>query len=210
MPQIRLGVLIDLDGTLVDSVYQHVVAWNGALRARGYQVPQADIHSAIGMGPDRLIPWVLGGAVPEAGELAADHTRRFLESTGALAATAGAQALLRDLRERDVAHVVASSASGEESTALLEALGMDPPLIDSEAVKASKPAPDLLLAACDHLGTDPAYTVMIGDSVWDADAARRVGIATIGVRCGGFSDQILRRHGASDVVDAPRALVGRL
>lgn len=210
MPQLRTGVLIDLDGTLVDSVYQHVVAWNIALREHGYEVPLADIHGAIGMGSDRLIPWLLGEAVPESKSLSDTHTARFLEHAHQLVATTGAQALLQDLRERDVAHVVASSASGEESTALLGALEMDPPLIDSESVAASKPAPDLLLAGCEQLGTDPEYTMLIGDSPWDAEAARRVGIATIGVRCGGFSGEVLRGHGASDVVDHPRALIGRL
>ena len=210
MSQLRAGVLIDLDGTLVDSVYHHVTAWNNALLAHGYRVPLADIHGAIGMGSDRLIPWLLGESVTDSDALSEAHTAGFLERAEDLAATNGARALMHDLRNRDVAHVVASSASGEEATALLDALGLELPLIDSESVAASKPAPDLLLAGCEQLGTDPEHTILIGDSPWDAEAARRVGVAMIGVRCGGFSDETLRGHGASDVVNDPRALVGRL
>ena len=210
MPQLDSGVLIDLDGTLVDSVYYHVLAWHRALRARGYEQAAADIHAAIGMGSDRLLPWLLGDAVEDAGELAADHTARFLDLASDVRPTRGATALLADLRERDVAHVVASSASGDESATLLRALDVEPPVIDSESVAASKPAPDLLLAGCEQLGTAPEHTILIGDSPWDAEAARRVGIAMIGVRTGGFSDGVLFRHGAHDVVADPLALVGRL
>ena len=210
MSQLRTGVLIDLDGTLVDSVYHHVIAWSFAFRTRGYQVPLVDIHRAIGMGSDRLIPWLLGESVSDAEALSEEHTARFLDHADALTPTSGAQALLRDLEQRGVDHVVASSASGQEAAALLKALGLDPPLIDSDAVAASKPAPDLLLAGCAELGTEPQYTMLIGDSPWDADAARRIGVATVGVRCGGFSDEVLRSHGVNDVVSDPRALVGRL
>ncbi|QBI18374.1 HAD family hydrolase [Egibacter rhizosphaerae] len=210
MSQARSGVLIDLDGTLVDSVYLHVIAWQEALQRHGHTVPTADVHSAVGMGSDRLVPWLVGGTVPDAEAVSSEHTARFLELVDRARETRGATALLEDLRRRGVAHVVASSASGEESTALIEALGTEPPVIDSEAVSASKPAPDLLLAGCEQLEIAPERAVLVGDSPWDAEAAQRVGIGMIGVRTGGFSDELLFRHGARDVVPDPRALIGRL
>lgn len=204
------GVLLDLDGTLVDSVYHHVLAWQEAFRAHGHDVALPAIHSAVGMGSDRLVPHLLGDHVPEAEALAAQHLRRFLELADRLRPTRGARALLADLEAREVDYVVATSAGGEESDALLQALGAQPPPIDSDAVRDSKPAGDLFLAACDELGVAPDAALVIGDSPWDAEAARRIGARPLAVRCGGFSDATLARRGAVDVVDDPRELIGQL
>jgi HAD superfamily hydrolase (TIGR01509 family) len=205
------GVLLDLDGTLVDSVYAHVDAWHAALLAAGHDVPAYRIHAAIGMGSDRLVPWLLGQHVEEADELSDEHTRRFLARVDQLRPTPGARALLDDLERRDVPFVIATSASGEERQALLDVLGRDDlPATDADAVDSSKPAPDLLLAACRDAGFDPTTTLMVGDAPWDAYAATRVGIRPIAVRCGGFGDEALTSAGAVRLVDAPRDLVGQL
>lgn len=204
------AVLLDLDGTLVDSVYHHVLAWNDALRAGGRDIPLSHIHAAIGMGSDRLVPHLLGEHAEDAESLADHHLRRFLDLAGGLRPTRGARALLADLDARDVRHVVATSAGGDESRALLQALGADPPPIDSDAVADSKPAGDLLLAACDQVGVAPDAALVVGDSPWDAEAARRIGARPLGVRCGGFSDAALARRGAVDVVEDPRELIGQL
>lgn len=204
------GVLLDLDGTLVDSVYQHVIAWHEALQAHGYDAALPAVHAAIGMGSDRLVPHLLGGHVDDADSVADQHLRRFLDLADGLRPTRGARALLADLDARGVDYVVATSASGEESDALLQALGAEPPPIDSDAVRASKPAGDLFLAACDELGLAPDAALVVGDSPWDAEAARRIGARPLGVRCGGFSDSALTRRGAVDVVDDPRELIGQL
>jgi HAD superfamily hydrolase (TIGR01549 family) len=205
------GVLLDLDGTLVDSVYQHVVAWYEAFRDHDHDVGQARIHAAIGMGSDRLVPWVLGRHVDDAGEIADDHKRRFLEIAGGLRRTAGALELLHDLEVRDVPFAVATSAGSQERDALLEVLGRDDlPLVDSDGVASSKPAPDLLLQACADRGFDPAASVMVGDAPWDALAAGAAGATAVAVRCGGFGDDALTGAGASRIVDNPAGLVGQL
>lgn len=205
------AALLDLDGTLVDSVYHHVLAWDAVLADAGRAVGQARIHAGIGMGAHRLVPWLLGGPVDEAGSLADAHDRAFLARTEeGLRATDGADELLDDLAARDVAHRLATSADGPVARRLLDALHREVPTISAEQVDAPKPAPDLLLAACDELGVAPGQAVLVGDSPWDAEAARRAGLRCIAVRTGGFSDTALRAMGAEDVVEAPRALVGRL
>lgn len=204
-------VLLDLDGTLIDSVFQHVVAWSDAFKARGYEVAQWRIHMGIGMGGSRLVPWLLGRHVPDAEDLSDDHRRRFLDRADQLSATAGARELLDDLERREVAYLVATSAEAEVRAALLAALGReDLRTADADDVGSSKPAPDLLLTACAELGADPAHATLVGDSPWDAEAARRVGLRTIAVRCGGFGDGRLLSAGADAVVDDPGSLVGRL
>lgn len=211
MADYRPCVLLDLDGTLVDSVFFHVVAWEAALRASGHRVPMWRIHHAIGMGGERLRPWLLGEEPEAADEISADHQRRFLEHADELQPTPGAAALLDDLQRREIAFVIATSAEPETTEALLRALGRDDfTVADSGDVGSPKPAPDLLLSAVADLGTSPSSATLVGDSPWDAEAARRVGIRCLGVRCGGFGDDRLLHAGADDVVDDPRALVGRL
>lgn len=204
-------VLLDLDGTLVDSVYHHVLAWDGAFRAAGYEVPLWRIHQAVGMGGDRLVPWALGRHVPDAKALRDDHVQRFLAFAGDLRATRGARELLEDLRARGVRHTVSTSAEPAVRDALLAALGAeDLPTSDAEDVASSKPAPDLLLAACGELGADPARATIVGDSPWDAVAASRIGMRAVALRTGGFGDTTLLAAGADEVADDPRELVGRL
>lgn len=210
MSEHPFAVVLDLDGTLVDSVYHHVVAWGGALTDAGYDVPLWRIHTAVGMGSDRLLPWLLGEHVKEAGELSSDHKRRFLDFTDRLRPTRGAHALLDDLDERGVTYRIATSAGSEEREALLAALGRDVPHTDSGEVDASKPAPDLMLATCGALGVEPGHAVMVGDSPWDAESARRLGAQAVAVRCGGFADHLLLAAGATTLVDDPRELIGRL
>ena len=207
----RAGVLLDLDGTLVDSVYQHVSAWHETLRGHGYEVPQWRIHAGIGMGSDRLVPWLLGGHVDDADELAEEHTRRFLDRVQLLRPTAGALDLLEDLARRGVPHLISTSAGTEERKALFGVLGRnDLAFTDADGVDSSKPASDLLLASCDEAGIDPPRAIMVGDSPWDAYAAGRAGIRSIAVRYGGFGDAVLTAAGAVRVVDGPRDLIGQL
>jgi HAD superfamily hydrolase (TIGR01509 family) len=205
------SVLLDLDGTLVDSVFLHVVTWHRALTDAGYDVPQWRIHEGIGMGSSRIVPWLLGRHVEDADALSEAHERLFLERAEWLTPTPGAAALLDDLRRREVPFLVATSAGGAMAGALLEALG-EPDLdaFNADDVEDSKPAPDLLTAALAELGTGEDDATMVGDSPWDAEAAERLGIRMIAVRCGGFGDGRLLDAGAAAVVDDPRALVGRL
>lgn len=205
------AILLDLDGTLVDSVYQHVLAWDDALHAAGFAVPLWRIHRAIGMGSDRLVPWLLGRHVDEAAALSDGHRRRFLEMADDLRPTRGAAELLDDLTARGIPFAVSTSAGEEERRVLLGILGADAlGVVDNEGVGSSKPAPDLLLDACKQLDADPARTTLVGDSPWDAVAASRIGMRSIAVRTGGFGDDRLQAAGFAEVADDPRELVGRL
>jgi HAD superfamily hydrolase (TIGR01509 family) len=207
----RPGVLLDLDGTLVDSVFHHVMTWDAAFRGAGYEVPLWRIHAGIGMGSKRLVPWLLGRHVPDAQALSDEHKRRFLDHAGELRPTRGALQLVEDLETRGIAFLVATSAEGEIRAALLEALGRkDLETSDAEDVGSPKPAPDLLLSACARLGVEPSAATLVGDSPWDAEASRRVGVRCLTVRTGGFGDEELLHAGADDVVDDPAALIGRL
>ena len=205
------GVLLDLDGTLVDSVYHHVLAWDHALASHDHEVPLERIHRAIGLGSDRLLPWLLGGEPENADAIAALHTERFLDMAERLRPTSGARALIEDLERRGVGFVIATSAGDDERAVLLSALGTDEvPTVGSDDVSSSKPSPDLLSAAADQLAGEPQHLIMVGDSPWDARAVERAGIAAIGVRTGGFCAESLAGAGASRVVDAPLDLVGTL
>lgn len=206
------GVLLDLDGTLVDSVHQHVVAWREALLAAGHDVPQVHIHAGIGMGSERFVPWLLGLDVDDADAIADDHTRRFLDMADGLRPTRGAVELVEDLERRDVAFIIATSAGSDERAAMFDVLGRhDLPVADVEDVQHSKPAPDQLVAAGRQAGFELGPARMVGDAPWDAVAAGRAGVGTaIAVRCGGFSDAVLREAGANRVVDAPADLIGVL
>ena len=205
------SVLLDLDGTLVDSVFLHVVTWHRALKEGGHSVPAWKIHEGIGMGSERIVPWLLGRHSDDAEALSDAHKKLFLERAGELVPTPGAQALLEDLRTREIPFLVATSAGGEMAEALLEALG-EPDLdtFNADNVESSKPAPEMLAAALDELGVSADDATMVGDSPWDAEAAERIGVRMLAVRTGGFGDGRLLDAGAAGVVDDPRALVGRL
>lgn len=205
------AVVLDLDGTLVDSVHHHVTAWHRALADHGHVVPMARIHAGIGMGGDRLVPWLLGRHVDEAEAIADRHAELFLAVAPTLVPTPGARSLLADLDHRRIPHVVATSAGAEERAAMLHALDdPDVAVVDSDDVASSKPAPDLLQAACAHLDVGTGDAVMIGDAPWDARAAGRAAMPCILVRCGGFGDHALLAASPDQVVDAPRDLVGQL
>jgi HAD superfamily hydrolase (TIGR01509 family) len=205
------SVLLDLDGTLVDSVFLHVVTWHRAFRDAGHDVPMWRIHDGIGMGSDRIVPWLLGEHPDDADELTEAHSKLFMERAEDLVPTPGAHALLDDLQRREVPFIVATSAGGETAAALMAALGdPDVDVFNADSVRSPKPSPDLLTAALDELGTGPDDATMVGDSPWDAEAADRINVRMIAVRCGGFGDGRLLDAGATAVVDDPRALVGRL
>jgi HAD superfamily hydrolase (TIGR01509 family) len=211
MTSTAYAVLLDLDGTLVDSVYHHVLAWDRALRDHGRHVALRRIHAGIGLGGDRLVPWLLGGRTDDAEALIEAHSDIFAAYADDLRPTAGARALLEDLEQRGVPHLVATSAGTSTREILLGALGReDLETTDGGDVESSKPAPDLLAQACSRLDVAPGDAIIVGDSAWDALAARRLGMAAIAVRCGGVADADLLRAGAQEVVNTPRDLIARL
>jgi HAD superfamily hydrolase (TIGR01549 family) len=203
-------VVLDVDGTLVDSVYAHVLAWSNAFRAIGTQVPSWRIHRAIGMGGDRLVSEVAGRRVEDA--LGDEVRQRHDEEFEALAHTVqplpGADDLLVELRDRGFTVVLASSARREHAElalGLLEQDHMAHGWVCNDDVDSSKPAPDLIDVAVDKVGGTRA--VVVGDSVWDIQAAQECKAPAIGLRCGGFCDGDLREAGAVGVYDSPADLV---
>jgi phosphoglycolate phosphatase-like HAD superfamily hydrolase len=201
--------VLDLDGTLVDSVYQHVVAWRSAFLTVGLDVPAARIHRAVGMGGDRLVTEVAGRSAEAAvgDEVRAVHGERFEALIPHVTATEGALELIEALRHHHLKVVVASSGEQEQTERLLTLLDAGQSLDDwvsGPEVNASKPAPDLLDAALDRVDGDAA--VVIGDAVWDVATAQERKLPCIGLLTGGISEAELRDAGASAVFASPAEL----
>jgi HAD superfamily hydrolase (TIGR01549 family) len=207
-------VVLDIDGTLVDSNYQHTLAWSRAFRAAGHDVPTWQIHRAIGMGGDRLVAAVAGQEVEDA---AGDTVRAAWEKEydaiiDEPVAFPGAADLLSDLRDRGLRVVLASSAiprHAERSIALLgEQRKHAQAATTSEDAEESKPDPELLEAAVDQV--DGSSSLVVGDSVWDVEAAHRLGIPAVALLSGGFAEAELRAAGADWVLEDVADLRQRL
>ena len=205
--------LLDIDGTLLDSTYHHTLAWSRAFAAVGEPIPLYRLHRLIGMGGDKLVSAVLD-AETEA-RLGAEIKDRWQREYDALIDETrllpGARALLDRLQALGLDVVLASSSIPEHADHALRALGAGgraDAWTTAEDASESKPHPELLEKALERVGGSKA--VMIGDAVWDVEAAGRLGIPTIGLRCGGISAEELVAAGAVAVYDDPLDLVGRL
>jgi HAD superfamily hydrolase (TIGR01509 family) len=193
------GVLLDLDGTLVDTNYLHTLAWSRAFADGGEWAPMNAIHRLVGMGGDKLVERLLGEERPDLEEARA---KRFSELIDEAHAFPGAAELIRRLHQAGVRTVVATSAPAAEVDSLLRLLGVDDALdavTTKDDVTASKPAPDIFETAMRFAGLDPDLVLAIGDSVWDVEAARAAGIGCVGVETGGFSRHELSEAGALHV-----------
>jgi HAD superfamily hydrolase (TIGR01549 family) len=199
------AMILDIDGTLVDTNYHHALAWYRAFRQHGVVLPIWRIHRAIGMAGDQLVEELAG---PEVEEEDGDEIR---DAEGPLYMTMieeiepfeGAKELLRKLRERERTIVLASSAKENEVDHyldLLEAREVVDAWTTSADVEATKPEPDLVEAALEKAETRDA--LMIGDTVWDVKAAGRAGIETIAVLSGGYGEAELRDAGAREVFES--------
>ena len=207
------GVLLDVDGTLVDTTYLHAVCWAEALRQNGHDVPMATIHRGIGLGGDELLRHLLGTDPQDADELHAGHLALYKQFWGRLRPLPGARDLVRRCTEAGARVVLASSASEEELGALRSALGADD-WIDvatgSADADVGKPHPDILQAALDRAELSAAGVVFVGDAIWDGQACGRLGIPFVGVTCGGTSEAELRENGAVEVWRDPAELLAEL
>jgi HAD superfamily hydrolase (TIGR01509 family) len=205
-----ITVVLDIDGTLVDTNYQHALAWHRALRAHGYVVQVWKIHRHIGMGGDQLVEALIGaeGEQDDGDAIREAEGEAYGELIGEVQVMEGAIELLRDLHEDGAAVILASSAKAEEVEHyldLLDARELVQGWTTSADVERTKPHPDLVHAALEKAeGEGPA--VMVGDSTWDVKAAERAGIPTLAVLTGGFSEEELREAGAADVVKSVAAL----
>ena len=200
--QRRPAAIIDVDGTLVDTNYQHALAWYRAFRQHGVTLPLWEIHRHVGMGGDQLVSAMVGeGFEAEHGDdVRAAERALYLSMMPEVQPFQGATELLQALRAAGHAIVLASSAKPDELQhylSLLDAHEVADGWTDSGDVEQTKPEPDLVTAAVEKAGGGPA--VMIGDSTWDCEAAANAGLETIGVLTGGFSEQELREAGATAV-----------
>jgi HAD superfamily hydrolase (TIGR01549 family) len=193
------AAILDIDGTLVDSNYFHAIAWYRAMRAHDYTLPMWRIHRAIGMGGDQMIGALLGDDVEERdGDSIRDAEKeRYFELIEEVQPLDGARGLIEDLKRTDHRVVLASSAKPDEVEHyldLLDARELADAWTTSGDVENTKPEPDLVDSALEKVGGGPA--VMIGDSVYDCEAAGNAGVETIAVLTGGFSDSELLKSGA--------------
>jgi HAD superfamily hydrolase (TIGR01549 family) len=196
------AVLLDVDGTLIDANYHHALAWYRAFRAHGIVLPMWRIHRHVGMGGDQLIPALAGDAVDEdaLSDARKAEYRKLIDEVSPLE---GARELIEDLKERGRRVFLASSAPQDELDHYLDLLDARE-LVDGwttdDDVEATKPEPDLVKAAREKAGGGDA--VMVGDTPWDIEAARKAGLETATVITGGFSEQELREAGAAAVYDS--------
>jgi HAD superfamily hydrolase (TIGR01509 family) len=212
----RRIAVVDVDGTLVDTNYQHALAWYRAFRSLGETFPVWRIHRLIGMGGDQLVA-ALGGDEVEAriGDEARDRWLREVDPMMAeTALLPGARQLLVALKERGHRVVLASSGKPhhvERALDLLDARELADAWTTSEDVESTKPAPDLLQVALKKIGEPvDAPSVVVGDSVFDVEAAKNAGMPAIVVRSGGFGDDELRDAGAIGIYDTPADLTAAL
>jgi HAD superfamily hydrolase (TIGR01549 family) len=194
-----VAAILDIDGTLVDSNYFHTIAWYRAMREHGQRLPMWRIHRAIGMGGDQMIAALLGDEVEErqGDDIRDSEKERYMALIDEVQPLEGARGLIEDLKETGHRVVLASSAKPEEVEHyldLLDARELADAWTTSGDVERTKPAPDLVNAALEKIGGGPA--VMVGDSVYDAEAAGNAGIETVAVLTGGFSDSELLKAGA--------------
>jgi len=207
------AAILDIDGTLVDTNYQHALAWYQAFRQSDVHLPVWRIHRHIGMGGDQLVAALAGEDVEDelGDEIRSAEKALYLAVIETTEPFAGARELLQDLRERSRRVVLASSAKAKEVDHYLDVLDARE-LVDgwttSADVERTKPEPDLVLAALEKLGTRDA--VMVGDTPWDVKAAQSAGVETIAVLTGGFSDDELREAGAVAVFESIEELRRRI
>ena len=199
------AAILDVDGTLVDSNYQHVIAWYRAFRDHDVTPPMWRIHRHIGMGGDQLVAAVAGQALErESGDSIREAEKRLYEELiDEVSAFEGARELLDELNRRGHDVVLASSAKQEEVehyVDLLDARGLADSWTTSADVERTKPAPDLVAVAMQRAGALSA--VMVGDSTWDIEAAARAELKTLGVLTGGFSEAELLDAGAVAVFES--------
>jgi HAD superfamily hydrolase (TIGR01509 family) len=214
---VQPGLLFDLDGTLVDSVYQHVTAWQEALAACGIELSVWRIHRRIGMSGGLFIDALsreTGLALtPEVSErLRVLHAEAYLRRHESVVPLPGARELLAYLHERSVPFAIATSGAQHTAGSALALLGLPPgvPVVTRDQVERAKPDPHLFLAAARRLGIDPRSCFVVGDSVWDLLAAQRAGALGIGLLSGGYGREELERAGAYRVYADPAEMLTRL
>ncbi len=207
--------LFDLDGTLVDSVYQHVLAWKSALDQEGIELSVWRIHRKIGMSgglfTDILLRETgLGITEERVQRLRRRHAEAYARWSSDVRPLPGARELLQHLTAEGLPWAVATSGRMETASRNLAALGIDPervPVVTRDQVRRAKPDPDLFLAAAERLGVEIGHALVIGDSIWDMLAAQRGRTLGVGLLSGGYGAEELQKAGAFRDYDDPADLL---
>jgi len=216
--RIEPAFLFDLDGTLVDSVYQHVLAWKEALDAEGIQLSVWRIHRKIGMSGGLFTNQLLREtgfeiSVERVERLRGLHAAAFKRLAGGIRPLPGARDLLSWLTQAGVPWAVATSGRMETAAVNLAALGVDPertPVVTRDQVKYAKPDPDLFIAAAERLNAPIETAIVVGDSIWDMLAAIRCRALGVGLLSGGYGSDELHQAGAFRVYDDPADLLSHI
>lgn len=208
------AVLFDVDGTLVDTNYLHVHAWARAFREENIDVESWRIHRSIGMDGSTLVANLSGDASDDVQQRLKDrHSSLYKDGADLIVRLPGARELLHHLAEQGVRVVLASSAPEDELAITRKILDSDDVIAaatSSKDVDTAKPDPDIVEVALKRAGVSAEQAVFVGDAVWDGEAATRVGVPFVGVRCGGVADSELEKAGAQAVFDDPLELLRRL
>lgn len=217
-PRHQTSFLFDLDGTLVDSVYDHVLAWHDALQELGIEVSVWRLHRRIGMSGGLFTT----ALARETGQTFSSETLESLRTLHAkyyggrshrTRPLPGARELLAYLTDNRIPWAIATSGRMETAGPVLKILGADPekvPVITRDMVRYAKPDPDLFLAAADRLGIDPQTACVVGDSIWDMLAAQRARSLGIGLLSGGYGAEELERAGAYRVFEDPADMLDHI
>jgi HAD superfamily hydrolase (TIGR01509 family) len=207
------ALLFDLDGTLVDSVYQHVLAWREALERAGIELSVWRIHRRIGMSGGLLLNALLretGHAVSpdDVAQIQRFHAEAYARLLPQVRPLPGARDLLAFLTDRGVPWAIATSGMSDSALPALAVLGLGakPPVVTRNMVEHAKPDPDLFLAAAELIKVPIESSVVVGDSVWDLLAARRARALGVGLLSGGYGEDELERAGAYRVYQDPADL----
>jgi HAD superfamily hydrolase (TIGR01509 family) len=208
MPDLRPGVLFDVDGTLLDTNYLHVLAWWQAFVDTGHgPIPMDRIHRAIGIPSEGLVRHLID---EDDDDTVAAHSTRYEPLRKDVEPFPRTAELLTTCAERGLAVVLATSGQAPDLEWMQPAIGAEDAVTGattSASVDEGKPAPDLLETAIQEHGLDPQRTVVVGDTVWDVESARKAGLPCVGLRCGGISEGELREAGADAVYADPADLL---
>jgi len=207
--------IFDIEGTLIDNNYQHALAFYRSFRRHDIVIPVVRIHRHLGMGGDQIVAALAGERVEEElGDAVRDGwLEEFAPMLDEIQPLPGASELLAELKRRGLKVVLASSGQPDHVEHFLDILGareVTDAWTTSEDVAHTKPAPDLIEVALERVGGDPRGAVMVGDSVWDIEAASKLRVPVVAMRTGGFGDDELREAGAAAVYDSPEELLDRL
>jgi HAD superfamily hydrolase (TIGR01509 family) len=192
----RAGILVDVDGTLLDTNYLHTLAWSRALRELGEWAPMNAIHRLVGMGGDHLVVELVGRPLAGADDA---HDRHYAGLKDEITPLPGARTMLRRMHDAGLAVILATSATAQDLTNLRELLDADAAidgLVSADDVERSKPDPQIFEVARDKGGIDPRAVVAVGDSVWDVQAARAAGMGCVALESGGSGRHELAEAGA--------------